>query len=456
MGQDNRMSKDCWIPDAKSSKGMQFITIFLALGLVGGILIGYLIGGISITPRFNPTIDGIIRTDEYESANYRIGQYFDVNNTNGDSDGLNYFYLGQDTNNVYIAVDLVSDTTNSTSNEWFSIFMNTNNQTFENFDEFYSQRNNGTENFVYDVQDEAIKPYASGIVENENEWIRNDTSYSSVNLEYGEQLGDWDATENINGSVDLINSAINGFSNEIKLNFQFDIVDYLDILPEYKDQLLSSITNAKIDISSFLSIGFFAIIDNSDISYSKVNIDNNGTYNDAPLNFDTTPIPTYSFPQSYMDRTYLDVNSSAFSSGVLSFSITVYNATSYAISEFFDLWIDYCHLSFDISQSDAIYGTSSIINNYEVAVGFGISPNSAIPHRMYEFKVAKSELENYTSDGTLGVYITGSGMTFELGNNYYFGVGEQGRVFWVFWFWDNNNPDWSVNYYYLPMNKYDH
>ncbi len=457
---ENLGDPNCWIPRGKggkgiSNKGMSYITLFVAIGLLGGILLGYGIRGIVLTPSFNPTIDGIIESNEYKGGNWRIGDYFDVNNTGGNVDAFNYFYVGQTTSSVYIAVDLVSDTTNNTNGEWFSIWLNTFNRTFGGWnDSWYSFRNNGTENFVYDVEHTEIKPYATGHLEDYDLWWSN-TSAFDVDLTFGTWWGGgytWDNTQDFDWTWWGARSQNGGsgatFYDKVVVNFSFDIANYFGMLPEFKTELLDSIANAKIIAYTWLTDIPSGKIDSSDFGingYTKVHVDDNGTFNDAPLYMDKTNFTS--------DYNCINLNKSAFADGKLDLSIEVYNESAWYLTEQIRFFIDSFRIMFDISESDALYGTSTITNNYTLAIGFGASPNSEVPHRMYEFRVSKIILENYTNDGNLGIYIQGAGLTFESNNVYWFGAGNQHLYFIIFLIWDESNPDWSVNYYYIRMNR---
>jgi hypothetical protein len=88
--------------------------------------------------------------------------------------------------------------------------------------------------------------------------------------------------------------------------------------------------------------------------------------------------------------------------------IEVYNSTlnPYVL----DLWLDYMQLSFDYEAGyDGLYGISSI-DDFEIEIGFGTSPNSDIEHRTIEISIPKTELGFVEEEGILNMFIQGGGI----------------------------------------------
>lgn len=455
--------KQCMTPH--ESGGTAYILLsLLAVSLLAGGALGYFLNGFNPFS-FGPKIDGIISSGEYDKTNWKVGEYFDVNTTNNNTAGFNYFYVGQDTSNVYVAIDLCSDVQNTTSGEMVSVWLNTLNRSFglgapfgSYNNSWYDYRNNGTENFVYDVQNGWIKPYTTNTDSYYDAWINNASSTLAANLTMGTQFpntpntGDWSHTNTVNhywyGAVSADGGSGTMFYDKVTLNFTVDLATYFQYRTEFLSQIMNTISNASINIYTWVEDGGMGKIDNTDMTYSSVNVIGNGTNNNAPLVMNKAI--------SDNDYTKINVEKSAFASGKLQFSVELYNESAWYATEELRLFIDSLHISFNINGTDDTYGTSTIRNatNYDFAYAFGGSPNSAIPHRMYELKVAKSELENYTDDGTLGVFIQGTGeMNFNQQQTWQFTVGTQKEYFIIFIISDERNPTWSVNYYYLAMNK---
>jgi hypothetical protein len=64
----------------------------------------------------------------------------------------------------------------------------------------------------------------------------------------------------------------------------------------------------------------------------------------------------------------------------------------------------------------------STIKNYQIAWGFGPSPNNASDHRMFELSIPISELELYDDNGDIGIIVGGYGTLGYI----------NGSNFWVF------------------------
>ena len=102
------------------------------------------------------TIDGIINETAWESIDHKVQFYINADPSN--ADGYNFMYIRQDVNNLYIALDLCSDISNDTNGEWVSVWLITENRTFDATDgsEWASYKNNGTETFTYNVEENRI------------------------------------------------------------------------------------------------------------------------------------------------------------------------------------------------------------------------------------------------------------------------------------------------------------
>ena len=132
------------------------------------------------------TVDGTITEAEWEGLDWKVPFYLDIDDVGNppDADGFNYFYLGEDLSNLYVGLDLCSDRTGGTNGEWVGVWLNTNNQTFSNYDEWESKLDDGVESLVYDVENDLVWEFLSnGIggslsrVNDESEYI---ATYGSI------------------------------------------------------------------------------------------------------------------------------------------------------------------------------------------------------------------------------------------------------------------------------------
>lgn len=103
-------------------------------GLIGGYFYGQYKYNQGIQDQFennivqsreiSPVIDGIL-DDEWRYAKFISDEetYIQDANTDEVSYGKNYMYVGSDANNIYIAIDLIGDTTANTEEEYISFFL---------------------------------------------------------------------------------------------------------------------------------------------------------------------------------------------------------------------------------------------------------------------------------------------------------------------------------------------
>ena len=95
--------------------------ILLNLIFIGGVGYGAVIPKMSgTTPMTGIVMDGIIEEDEWSDADWKVGFYLDIDDVGNppDTDGMNYMYLGEDENNIYLGLDLLSDKTGEITGEW--------------------------------------------------------------------------------------------------------------------------------------------------------------------------------------------------------------------------------------------------------------------------------------------------------------------------------------------------
>jgi len=111
----------------KGIAGAVIATLLIAGGL--GLGIGYFMPDINLfgdDGTFNPTIDGSFNSaDGWQYAEWQFTEYILTDPDSADS--FNYFYIHLTPDSLFILVDLVSDITNDTIDEWFSVWIDTNN-----------------------------------------------------------------------------------------------------------------------------------------------------------------------------------------------------------------------------------------------------------------------------------------------------------------------------------------
>ncbi len=109
-----------------------------------------------ITP-YSIVIDGDLSPNEWDDAEHVIQWYMDADPEN--YDGFNYMYITEDIDNLYVAIDLVSDQTNDETGEWVGMWLNTN-QTITNSDmNWHDSLNKGMESLLFDVENNQEMPF---------------------------------------------------------------------------------------------------------------------------------------------------------------------------------------------------------------------------------------------------------------------------------------------------------
>lgn len=92
-------------------------------------LIGYIVGSNSVffhsTASISPTIDGHIIEDNWKRSKFIVKEYADVDNSIGNKDNYNYLYIGDSKENLYIGLDLLTDTLPNYERNWIGVLLNT-------------------------------------------------------------------------------------------------------------------------------------------------------------------------------------------------------------------------------------------------------------------------------------------------------------------------------------------
>lgn len=101
-----------------------FLAVFLVAGVAGGFA-GYYFPRLDFGS-FNPTIDGnFSSSDGWRFSDYQFIEYLtlDENSTNTN----NYFYIHLTSDYLYILIDFCGDITGDTTDEWLTVWIDTDN-----------------------------------------------------------------------------------------------------------------------------------------------------------------------------------------------------------------------------------------------------------------------------------------------------------------------------------------
>lgn len=351
-------------------------------------------------PMTGVTVDGTITEAEWDGLDWKVPFYLDIDDVGNppDADGFNYFYLGEDLSNLYVGLDLCSDRTGGTNGEWVGVWLNTNNQTFSNYDEWESKLDDGVESLVYDVENDLVWEFLSNGIGGSLSRVNDESEYIAT---YGSTSGNTTHLYNLNGVFFNITAEFVSGSYMSRIEFTVDTLKWFwgfeEIFASNIQWLQFQIyTRANISISEHLL----------HIAYSD------GTVNPN----DPNQVRTLS------TTTSLQVLQFEYGAGNLSLNnemkFVIYaNNTSPFMTQ-----IDSLHITpyYNLTNGVAIvsYPYSSI-NDFDIEWSFGPSFNNATPHRMYEIRISKNDLEHYDPDESLGLIVGGYGTMAFPNTNYW-------------------------------------
>ncbi|MBN2154696.1 MAG: hypothetical protein JW776_01450 [Candidatus Lokiarchaeota archaeon] len=425
----------------ENKKRNVILTISLIFVVSGGaFFIGWLIGNdwqFSEKPKqFTPTIDGIIGKREWIRSSYFIPFYLDVDNsidiTEGKAnvDGWNYMYVAEDETYYYVALDLCSDRTNNEEGEWIGFHLaNRLPDASGTSLAFYSLEDYGYEYFFYNVSSEKVFDYFYdvGIGGTTYSDIPLFPETDSISVSRGDTNGNfydfWIGNDNRNYT---------GTSNFYSVDGSWLSGDYLDLhfavnisekLPDEEiSSFLSSITDLKLRyrLSSNLTSnpsGHYGIADEFYCSvYEHGGMPSD--INDPSFDSNSNNI-VFSANSIVTGGVDLDHNTINTTNGMFYFTIHCYNEENATDPTAYDLKID--KLSLRITSTQLIYaivGNTIALGNYDIAYSYGPSENCGEDHRIFEFKMAKSEFP-VLEDDMLYINVCGYGTMALVGSNYW-------------------------------------
>lgn len=401
------------------------VSLLLGLMILGLISFSYSFEGPNMSgslPLSGVTIDGVINEDEWEALDWKVSVYLDIDDVGNppDTDGFNYLYLGEDLSNLYVGLDLCSDQTGDTTGEWVGMWLNTNNRTFSDYNEWESFLDNGTESLVYDVENDKAWDFLSSTIGGVVSRVNDDSEYIATN---GVISGNTTHLYNLNGEFFNITAEFVNGDYQSWVEFNVDTTKWFSIFEEIFASNIEWIqfqiyTQANISISEhFLYLA----------------------YSDGSVNpFDADQVRVLSNGPS-LDVLQFNYGAANLSSDLKMKFVLFANSTSPFMTQ-----IDSLHITpyFNMSNSVATvtYPYTSI-NGFDIEWSFGPSFNNASDHRMYELKIPKSELEHYDPDESLGIIVGGYGTMTFINNNH-----------WVFSEVDINLQEQrSDRYFYFDM-----
>ena len=346
------------------------------------------------------TIDGVINETEWEGLDWKVPFYLDIDDAGNppDTDGFNYLYLGEDLSNLYIGLDLASDKTGGTNGEWVGVWLNTNNRTFSNSSEWELYLDNGVESLVYDVERDQVWEFLSNGIGGVSSRVNDESAYIAT---YGTINGNMTHLNNLNGVFFNITSEfVNGYYVS-RVEFTIDILKWFGIFEE-------------IFVSNILWIQF-QIYTQANISISEHFL--YLAYNDGTVNLNDPDQVRSLSTNASLQMLQFDYGAGNLSANNEMKFVLYANDTSPFMTQ-----IDSLHITPYYNQSNGMATVTypySSINNFDIEWSFGPSFNNVSPHRMYEIRIPKNELEHYDPDESLGLIVGGYGTMSFPNTNYW-------------------------------------
>lgn len=390
-------------------------------------------------PAWMPSINGTLGSGEWDSAQYsRIPFWLDVNNTvdpttgTRNVDAWNYLYVGSDTSNYYFGLDLVSDQTNNVDGEWLDIYLANQMPQIEASEfGFHAMRDHGFEFINYNTSTDASMPrmidYGSATNDYSIPFVPGVDSYT---VRYGTTSSSYKDFWREDGSNFTVHSEVvpnsemdasaGGYDNTnlVVINFVFDIESKFP--KGYADNFLAGVnlTHLYLETSmtaTFDADGSWAEPDPDTILAVAVTDDDSAMFDSSSFN-DVSGTGIYAFDDGYFYSFPANENTADRFDNTAPISMAVNNKWYFSLVFWnengtdtdFTVMIDKLCIGVRTSGIDAYSDTSIATANYNVEFSYGASDNSAVPHRMYEIRVAKSEFPT-NGDGNLYVYFAGYG-----------------------------------------------
>ncbi len=419
-------------------KGLAVVLVVVLVGAAG--FVGWLWGNdwmFSDKPKqITPDLDGVINKREWARASYMVPFYLDVDNEidplvdKANVDGWNYMYVAEDENYYYVALDLCSDRTNNKDGEWISFQLaNRIPDTSGSRLAVLSLEDLGYEYFYYNVTDDTIfehgidlgpgsTPYYDIPIVPETDiisvwrgdadgdhydfWTFEDYKNYTVSSRYYDPDGIWTSGDflTVHFAVNITEKLPDGEISAILAS-----MTDMDLHYTLQSNLTSNPPTAHEDYAEQF---YCAIAEHGgmpgNMSSGGFLVDPNYMY------FDADTITT-----SSVDLQHTNINAT---DGMFYFSLHGWNEVNGTDPTAYNIEIDSLDLKLYTDTIDSVYGNSIAPGNYEIAYSYGPSGNCAEDHRIFEFRIAKSEFP-VTPDDMLYVSVSGYGTMSIENTNYW-------------------------------------
>jgi len=397
--------------------------VLMSIGLISLSLSNDFPKSSGSTPMEGVVIDGTITEAEWAGLDWKVPFFLDIDDVGNppDTDGYNYMYLGEDLTNLYIGLDLCSDKTGGTNGEWISVWLNTNDRSFSGLFEWESYFDNGIESLVYDVEINQEMDFLSNNVGIWPSGVNNESEYSAL---YGSISGNTTHLDGVDGIFFNITAEYVGGYYVNRVEFTLDTIKFFDGF--FDDIFAANILWIDFQINTQV---------NTSISEHFLYL----AYNDGSVNpNDPDQVRTLSTTTS-LELLQFDYGAGNLSSNHEMKFVLYANDTSPFMTQIDRLYFR-PHYNQSNSIATVLYPYTSI-NNFDIEWSFGPSANNASNHRMFEFRIPKSELEHYDPDESLGIQVGGYGTMSFIDTSWW--VFSQSLI--------NLLPEYSIRYLQYDM-----
>ncbi len=422
------------------AKTTTIIAVILVIGIGGGaFFVGFLMSNdwmINTDPtQLTPTIDGIIEKKEWlRSSYYNIPFYLDADNgvdpvvDKANVDGWNYLSVAEDEDYYYLAIDLCSDRTNNKAGEWLALHLaNRLPDTFNSKLAFYSLEDFGYEYIYYDVENDIPMPYYLDEVANFIDYphIPIVPEMDTMEVLRGNITGDfydfWTEGDTKNFTVTShYYESLGGFSPGQFFGIQFGVNVTEKLTDEYIPLFWSTISDFDLDITIKANLTADSVHIGDPTEFYCGVMEHGPGPNDmsSSVTFLTDPnvvlLTADTVEHVTVDLDHLTINGT---DGMFYFTVYGYNDVD-VLPTGFEVQIDKMSLMLHGGEIGTVIDNTIGTGNYDIAYSYGPSENCAEDHRMFEFKIAKSEFPTLDDD-MFYINLAGYGTMAIAGSNYW-------------------------------------
>jgi hypothetical protein len=422
-------------------KGGVILTILLIIIISGGtFLVGYLWANnflfFTSPTQITPTLDGTIDKKEWARAtHHNIAFYLDVDNSvdplvsKNNVDGWNYMSIAEDENYYYVALDLCSDRTNNEIGEWISFFTaNRMPQFLSSNLALHSLVDRGLEYVFYDVENNLVFPNDQFTGPGTNHYYEipivpeTDLIYALYGNTSSSYLDFWRIGDSKNYTIESFLTDPPGswmLGNYLDLQFGIDIDEKMPDIDTSTFMAAIADMDLSIRISANKTTNYVDHFFKAEDFYCSV-------YEHGPMPSDfedplfDSDYNNLNFNAGYYTTNMVDLDHAGINAtdGMFYFTIHCWNEVNATHPTAYELYIDSMNLHFQTTNYYSTVGSTVSAANYDIAWAYGPSENCAEDHRMFEFRIAKSEFPNMAED-MIYLCVAGYGTMAMPGLNYW-------------------------------------